>query len=1039
MESKRLFIRYFSILLSVLILLPFLNNVAYAAGGNYVIDGDSYELSDASEFNTSGQKATVQMCYGAESIGKLVLSGSINEQTTYNKWDAIGATGDVSLTYTYNGAYQTDNKDTWNLSSSTGKNINGNNIDKKIEKGAIVIERSKDGIVWDTVFIKTNVFHKANSNIADFYTISDEEIRGGSYFRVSVAYRMEKRTETEKIMGFIPKDIFEYREFVEISEFYICYNANAVVLREIESGQQLSSNSVQKGFIVDKCGTNIKVIIKDNATGKEKTVNDLTSIIEPGSYKITTTTNLGENYSSSITVTEGMNMSSVSPNIYTNDKYQLDSSGSKPIPFGMSSLTTLKLGYQFDARLTSDSVSGFKAYGITGDSLSLFLRIKDFSKSENNGWMISSDAWGKKDKQKIVNTWAGVVGTGALVIQTSKDGITWNDVDDGKYENGIYTADFYTHYGDQGDVLIYTPDGKELQQGIYVRILYAYQVEKVGSKQKTRVLEAYEMYLCSNELSAVTFHNMSVSDTLKETLGLDNEADVEVYKKAETLVSGSGTVTGFSIDTSLNPTVKYSITRNGVAVSKTRDNRYTTNGKYDIRLESAVGSVETITIYVDSQSNESALKHYFGSGFITSDSKRIYSEGEYPVYESGLVTLHVEPNQAGYLPLHGTVQNQNTGSSFDINAGNTAVSKILEEPGQYVATFTTRPVDDGNALPGDYRVFTFRFEVIAQGTAPGPVVNKESLSEYAKTTATDSYPKFYGLTYPSAAAGDITLAFATKEAAADYAYNYEKGTVEVQDDGSYRYTGSFLFAQKEKYDSAWDLTDAMYYFAEQAVQELQFDLSDQFTYLTLSEDTINNTNNLRTLELRRSVTIFGEEQRELLCNIDALPIISPKPYAYLTPGSNGKVDEGYLDFEFVSDKYGCDSSSIVIIDSTGKEYQIAYNTGVGKQLADYVCPSGIVTIKEKTIYGDETTYEAVYIAEGDNTASISLTCYKDGEKNTATYTQTDDGATITVDAFELTSIADSHGNRLRKKRDDKREKTWYDRKKRGGIPWQAES
>lgn len=408
----------------------------------------------------------------------------------------------------------------------------------------------------------------------------------------------------------------------------------------------------------------------------------------------------------------------------------------------------------------------------------------------------------------------------------------------------------------------------------------------------------------------------------------------------------------------MNPTVKYSITRNGTAVSKARDNRYTTNGKYDIRLESAVGSVETITIYVDSQSNESALKHYFGNGFITSDSKRIYSEGEYPVYEGGLVTLHIEPNKVGYLPIHGTIQNQSTGSSFDINSGNTAVTKVIEEPGQYVATFTTRPTDDGSALPGDYRVFTFRFEVIAQGTAPEPVVNKESLSEYAKTTATDSYPKFYGLTYPSAAAGDITLAFASKEAAADYAYNYEKGTVEEQEDGSYRYTGSFLFAQKEKYDSAWDLTDAMYYFAEQAVQELQFDLSDQFTYLTLSEDTIKNTNNLRTLELRRSVTIFGENQRELLCSIDALPIISPKPYAYLTPGSNGKIDEGYLDFEFVSDKYGCDSSSVIIIDSTGHEHQIAYNMGVGKQLADQGCPSGIVTIKEKTIYGDESVYEA---------------------------------------------------------------------------------
>lgn len=382
MERKRLYIRYFSILLSILILLPFLNNVAYAADGNYVIDGDSYELNDASGFNTSSQKAKAQLCYGAGSIGELVLSGSINEKTTHNKWDAIGATGAVSLTYTYNGAYQTDNKDKWNFSSSSGKSINGNEIGQKIEKGAIVVEQSQDGKAWSTVFVKTNVFHKATTNIADFYTISEADVRAGGYFRVSVAYRMEKRTETEKIIGFIPNDKFAYREFIEISEFYICYNANAIVLREIESGQKLGASSTRKGFIVDKCGTDINVVIKETATGKEKNVSDPTSIIEPGSYKITTTTNLGKKYYSSITVTEGMNMSSVSPVIYSNDKYQIDPNSSESVPFGTSSLTTLKIGHQFDSRITSNSKNGIKAYGITGESVSIYLRIKDFSNSE---------------------------------------------------------------------------------------------------------------------------------------------------------------------------------------------------------------------------------------------------------------------------------------------------------------------------------------------------------------------------------------------------------------------------------------------------------------------------------------------------------------------------------------------------------------------------------------------------------------------------------------------------------------------------------
>ena len=149
--------QYFCILLCFLVIMPFLNGSANAVGSNYKISGNSFELSDDSGFNTSGKKATSRMCYGAGSIGELVIAGSINNQTTYNNWDAIGATGALSLTYTYNGAYQTDDKDTWNISSSTGKTINGNDIDEKIEKGAIVVERSLDGNSWDTVYIKTNV------------------------------------------------------------------------------------------------------------------------------------------------------------------------------------------------------------------------------------------------------------------------------------------------------------------------------------------------------------------------------------------------------------------------------------------------------------------------------------------------------------------------------------------------------------------------------------------------------------------------------------------------------------------------------------------------------------------------------------------------------------------------------------------------------------------------------------------------------------------------------------------------------------------
>ena len=990
------------LIITFILFFSYLGTSAYA-DNSYTIESKNYELSDGVSFNVEGVSSKSTLCYGANSIGSLKVSGSVNEQSTYNSYNAIGAYGEVALTYSYNGVYQTGSKEQWNLSSSNAKTVNGIDLGKKVEKGAIIVERSYDGRQWETVSVQTNVFHKVDSDISYFYTICDADVRNGTYFRVTLAYRMQRKTGTERSLGIFSTDVYEYREFVEIRDFYVCYNKNPITLRDVESGEVITNRRATKGFILDMSGTAVKVTVKDTEVGTERAVADLTSIIDRGNYQITVITHLGNRFTQSINVSEGMEMTAVLPTIVGNEKYELEGTSGN-IPFGMSSLTALKIGHQENSRVATGTVSGFDAYGITGDSVSLFLRIRDFSTAEKNGWSISSDTWGKKEKQTVAGTWSGVVGTGALVVQTSRDGKEWEDVSQGKYANGLYTTDYYTHYSDQGDVLIYTPDGSELLNGIYIRVVYAYQVGRNGEKKESRILETYEFYLCSNELGAVTFKNLSASQNLEEMLGLDNEIDVTVYKKAETLVSGSGTVTGFEIDKSLNPTVQYKVYRNGAIISSAGNNRYTAAGKYEIHLTSAVGTTEVITIFVDPQSSENALSHYFGDGFI--EGKRIYSDGEYPVFEGGKTTYHISANRTDYLPISGTIQNISTNEVIEVKSGTTDITETLKTPGHYVATFSTRPQGNGSELPGDYRVFTFQFEIIAEGSAPGPVVNQRNLEMYAKTTATDSYPMYYGLIYHSAAVGNIKIAFATKEAAINYAYNYEKGTVEIQEDGSFRYTGSFVLTDKVKYNSAWDLTDAMYYFAEQAVQVLYFDISDLYTYRTLTETVIENTKNLRTLELKDTVTIFGDGQREMLCTNDGLPIISPKPYAYLNPGINGKTNMGYWDFEFIKDKYGCDSDSVVIIDSNGREYSIAYNTGVGKQLLDAGCPSGVVTIREQTIYGDEATYQAVFIADGENTASITLSYYSYGTQKTIEYTQANDGAAITVDAFEISSIVD---------------------------------
>ncbi len=981
-----------------------------AAASSYTVSGCSYELTDDSAFDIS--KATVKstLCYGKRSLGNLTIGGALDGTSSYQGVPAYGVTGEVAFNYSYGGEHQDEDNYTWNLESSDAKNVAGVSVSKKVAKGAVIVQRSADGQTWETMLTETNVFNKNTSGLPNFFAVSEADAKSGYFYRVMIAYRMSHRTGTDKFL-FIQNAQYEYREFLEVYDFYICYNQNPVKLRDIVSGRDVSNaSSVSKGFIIDQGHADVTVTVKKDA-GTAQTVEDLTSIYQPGKYTVTVKTDLGRQYKYDITVKEGLKLTTLNPVVHNggkNGEYAASDPVKYRTEFGMTALSSLKIAQAADTRITRSTVKGVPAYGITGDNVSLYLRLRDFSAAEDTGWAIISDAWGKKEKQTINGIWAGAVETGALVIQKSYDGIEWSNVEDGAYASGLHTTDFYSNYSDNGDVLIYTPAGTDLLKGIYLRVLYAYKAENSETKDAGRYLEAYEFYLCSSELSAVTFHNIPVNGTARDAieaiLGEENEIDVSIYEKAETLVSGSGTVTGFTIDTSLNPTVSFKVYKNGVRIASPRDGKYTASGRYVIELESAVGDKDSVVIYVDTQDAESALDKYFGDSFIS--GKRIYSKGDYPAFEGGQTSYFIEKTDENYLPITGTIQNTTTGTCYDVVSGETEIIGDITEPGQYVATFTTEPQTE-DPIAGSYRVFTFRFEIIAEGTAPGPQENQQSLAEYALKNVSDSYPMYYGLTYHSASTGNITLAFATREAAVEYAYNYEKGVVEQQENGTYRYIGSINVAQKEKYDSAWDLTDAMYFFAEQAVQELYFNLSDQFTYLTLEDELIKGIDDLRAQKLNRSITVFADEQREALCCVDGLPVISPKPYSYLTPGKNGKVRTGYYDFEFVKDKYGYDSAEVTIIDEGGREYPIQYNSGVGAQLQTAGCPSGIVTIRERTVYGDEVSYQAVFIAEGENTASLTLRFFIDGAEQEEIYTQSDHGKVITVDAFRVSEVMDN--------------------------------
>lgn len=975
-----------SLILSMLFAVAFFGGTA-SADQDLVVPGKNYVLPENSNFSYENQPSTDTFFYGASSLGSLRLSGSVSKITSYDGRTAYGVTGPISIRYAYDGSYRYTKPEEWHIEGDGTRWIRMYDVGllNNIGQGCIMLERSTDGSNWEKVIdpIK-NYFNQAKTASESLiYTIPESEIKNGMFYRLVVAYKFAKKTGNDN----------DVRKCVEAYEFYVASEDNYITFISMEDGKVLpDQGTTSVGFQIKKNGSNATVKIR----GRDKVCNDFDYFTEPGEYVVDITTTLGNEYSSTITVTEGVNFTELTPTAYVSEK-------DKGFPLDQKADGTAFGGFLTSLSLVTpkgiDIVNVQNNYGIKGKSLSLYMKLNKDMDDLGLGWRLNSDSWGKNTNDQIFGINSGAIGKGALMILLSKDGQTWTQANRGRYANGLYTTDYATYYGKAENVMIYTPSGEDIINGVHIQVLFAYQIYNKELNTYLDYIEKYQFYLCNNELGAVTFHNLSVADTLAETFTDADQNTLEVYSRVESLESGSYTTSGFRIDKTLNPTVDCTVLRNGNPVDKDQY-IFAATGRYDISLKSKVGSSRTLTIYVDRNTPEESMKAYFGKGFLS--GKRIYAEGGFPVYEGGETTFFVSKQNEDVLPLYGEIRNEISGNVIAIEQNREEKTGIITEAGQYKAVFSTsKDYFTGNVI-GDAKVFTFQFNIIQQGTAPGPMVNQSLLEEYRHTTVSDSNPVYYGLTYSSAEKGHITLAFANEEDAKEYAYNYEKGTVEPQGNGAYRYTGSFLVDQKTEFNSAWDLTDAVNYFAEAAVHKHYFDMSDEFTYLSLSPETLEKTANLRKLELPKSVTVFADGQKEKLTDIDTLPMLNDKIYAYLNP-ETGEVDRGFTSFEFITDQYGgIDSSKVTITDSQGVKHSVRYGESVGQQLLADHCSTGIVTIREETRYGDSSEYKAVYIAPDDNTTTIKLSYKGRGTAGKA------DGNKqhVVVDSFSISEVND---------------------------------
>ena len=200
------------------------------------VTGKYYEFGEKSKYEISNSKASKSV----NPLGSLNVNGDfkIMEGTGTLRYDV--RKDELKVFYPVDKKILEREMDQWHLCDDDEKVVDGIKLDNKIKKGAIIIQTSLDGTKWITDSILTDVFTSNYDSTKALYSTKDIQLVNGCYYRVTIAYQLEKVKGTQKI-GVIKKDDKEYKKYAETYEFY------AVNSEEQELGNPTSTPRTELG------------------------------------------------------------------------------------------------------------------------------------------------------------------------------------------------------------------------------------------------------------------------------------------------------------------------------------------------------------------------------------------------------------------------------------------------------------------------------------------------------------------------------------------------------------------------------------------------------------------------------------------------------------------------------------------------------------------------------------------------------------------------------------------------------------------------
>lgn len=319
-SAKKCFATSLLAILAVVGCLPLFTTQAYAKETSSAIDAKVYEFGPKDRYEFS-QASTV----GGSTFGFFSISGDLASTKDVNDFPAYTVNSKViQFHYSYDQAKLNTAETEWHLIEDKTKKVDAISLEDNILSGTVIVQTSRDGVNWITGTAKTDVFASGADLSNDLYKSNEIQQENGCYYRVIVAYKLQRKIGEGKIL-FITTEEQEEKKVCEVYEFYVVsseateHTSSAAAKPRKELGQKINTgkdNGYSGNIAIDKddphYGWNLGTFIVNGYTRETSSSDGTPVFLKNIGDKVTLWFTLGQdinnlNGESSLTISEDSN------------------------------------------------------------------------------------------------------------------------------------------------------------------------------------------------------------------------------------------------------------------------------------------------------------------------------------------------------------------------------------------------------------------------------------------------------------------------------------------------------------------------------------------------------------------------------------------------------------------------------------------------------------------------------------------------------------------------------------------------------------